>query len=513
MRNRVTLTLFMVLFSLLSSSLNALAIPSFAIRYKTSCVTCHMAFPRFTPVGEAFRLNGYKFVDDELYRKDELIELGDEAYKSLWPESLWPNRLASAAPISLVTIWLAEWDTNPGTDLVTGEDEADVRFIMPHEIEIVWAGALDDHISAYGDIRYVQEDFSSDEIYSWVMLKARVEFEDLLGPENLFNLQIGSVGMHTLGLFNAREEQKLGFQPYLHNSWSMPGLLTINPTSTLVAQDASIKSFEGNSFVLQPQTGIEINGFGRHWLYYLGVVNGNINNPLYSAPEDEVFFLGSGNNTKSKDLYAGYVYKFGGIDFTGSGGKGPTATSAGGEFWRDDSVLLSLFGYWGKGQISLTTWDNATNATHNQTSAQTIHVEYDDFWRLGAGLTVNYRDVSLNGGCMIGRNNNPYGALDTLFGGYSGDVAVDSTAWFVEAHYFVYPWLIPYGRFESLDLEGLPTTLLLDGEEDRDILHLGIRAQIRANIALRVEGTYYTADNNYAYGPDRNIFFILNAAF
>ena len=39
------------------------AIPAFARRYETSCQTCHVAFPRLTPFGEAFRRNGYRFPD------------------------------------------------------------------------------------------------------------------------------------------------------------------------------------------------------------------------------------------------------------------------------------------------------------------------------------------------------------------------------------------------------------------------------------------------------------------
>ena len=47
-------------------SVPADALPAFARKYQTSCVTCHESFPRLNGIGEAFRLNGYKFQDDEL---------------------------------------------------------------------------------------------------------------------------------------------------------------------------------------------------------------------------------------------------------------------------------------------------------------------------------------------------------------------------------------------------------------------------------------------------------------
>src|SRR6266536_1193517 len=38
----------------------AAAVPVFARKYQTSCQTCHVAFPKLNPFGEAFRLRGYR---------------------------------------------------------------------------------------------------------------------------------------------------------------------------------------------------------------------------------------------------------------------------------------------------------------------------------------------------------------------------------------------------------------------------------------------------------------------
>jgi len=80
------------------------AIPTFARRYETSCTTCHTAFPRLTPFGEAFRRNAYRFPagGDATAQKQEPLALGNDAQKETWPRTVWPGELPSALPLSLV---------------------------------------------------------------------------------------------------------------------------------------------------------------------------------------------------------------------------------------------------------------------------------------------------------------------------------------------------------------------------------------------------------------------------
>ena len=49
-------------------SVPAKAIPAFARKYQTSCTTCHTAFPKLNPFGEAFRRNNYRFPGDDWTR-------------------------------------------------------------------------------------------------------------------------------------------------------------------------------------------------------------------------------------------------------------------------------------------------------------------------------------------------------------------------------------------------------------------------------------------------------------
>src|SRR5271169_6903971 len=80
------------LVSMLILADHAQAIPVFARKYATSCITCHTIYPKLNDVGEAFRRNGYQFPsEDEVLVKEEPIKLGTDAYKEMWPNSIWPS--------------------------------------------------------------------------------------------------------------------------------------------------------------------------------------------------------------------------------------------------------------------------------------------------------------------------------------------------------------------------------------------------------------------------------------
>ena len=83
---------------------DANAIPAFARRYETSCTTCHTAFPKLTPFGEAFRRNAYRFPGggDATSEKQEPLALGNDANKDLYPRAVWPGALPGGLPVSIV---------------------------------------------------------------------------------------------------------------------------------------------------------------------------------------------------------------------------------------------------------------------------------------------------------------------------------------------------------------------------------------------------------------------------
>lgn len=496
----------------------AWALPANSRVYQTSCITCHDSPPRLNAVGENFRLNGYKFPDDEVKNKLKPLPLGDEAYERLWPEAIWPGQKPSINPISVVSIWAAEYHFDNNIDEKTGEETPNLVFVAPHEIELAWASPLGEHISIYGDARFIQEDWGGSEMYSWVALKAWIEFEDLFGIENKLNYRVGSLGMSSIHLLTARNEHGMPFQNYLINTFKMPELAT-NIRTSVVLYDSEldglvINEFVGNRFAIQPQIGMEFNGFTRHLAYNIGVVNGKIDDPT-----DGVFFMGAGTNSSSKDYFANLAIKLGGLGFDASTGAetddSPFAEETGvkesgdSQFWRDDSLTISFMGYSGEGLIQTTVF-NDPDLLYGH-AGQTTYYDTDDFWRLGAGAMWKYKDFVLNGGYMLGSNDNPYGLLDPR-----ADKSVDSRAWFVETHYYLYPWLVPFARLEEVTFSNLPgpeTGVILDTEQDRQMVTLGAKMQIRPNIQLNLEYYFYTEDEGNTYLMDNTAMLILRANF
>ena len=92
----------LVIGGIVGATSTAHAIPAFARRYGTSCQTCHIAFPKLTPFGEAFRRNGFAFPgQDEEFVKQDQIPLGQEAYRQMFPNAVWPGVLPASPPLAI----------------------------------------------------------------------------------------------------------------------------------------------------------------------------------------------------------------------------------------------------------------------------------------------------------------------------------------------------------------------------------------------------------------------------
>ena len=78
------------------------AIPAFSRQYATSCVTCHIDFPKLNDFGKAFKDAGFQFPkEDETYLKVAPVMLGAEAQKQAFPKSVWPGTIPGMPPIGL----------------------------------------------------------------------------------------------------------------------------------------------------------------------------------------------------------------------------------------------------------------------------------------------------------------------------------------------------------------------------------------------------------------------------
>lgn len=447
---------------------SAWGITAFARKYQTSCMTCHESFPRLNAVGEAFRLNGFKFLDDEMYIKEEPVEMGDEAYKNLWPKNaVWPSSIPGLPPLMITLQSELDFD-------IDAEEDARTNFAFPNQVKIIGAGAFGEHTSFFVELGFEQggggHGAHGDEEESGVEVEIEgwAQFEDLFGIENRLNLRVGTVGMQELGLFTARNHNRLTITPYLYSSASVPTL------GHHQLAELGEPEFESTPFSLHAQPGIELNGFGKQWRYALGIVNGN----------------GSvSDNNSEKDLYLQLAYKFGGRSFDGSLSEGE-AGLGGAEPWRDNSVTLSLFGYRG------------TETVH----ANDVETE-DDFWRLGPGVRWKHNDFALNVGYAFGENDDPYGDF--------GTESVDTQAWFVEGEYFVFPWLVTTCRYEGMKVDLDSGIFDEDPDAKLERLIVSAKALIRANLSLIAEGRFNTKEDGpiESLGGGDQIALALNYAF
>src|SRR5260370_242345 len=223
------------------------AIPAFSRKYRTSCATCHLAFPVLNSFGKVFRARGYRMSGgDEQLTKEKPISLGAPAWKRVFPGSLWPSDIPGA---SVIGFWLSsgskvkpnapttnEFEGITGLNLLSaGTIGESFSFYM--DVSIVNAGALPAKASDAVDRAFFQYNHSSHKV----------------------NLTVGV--FEPRAVITSSHLRLMGISDYLANVYGMP------PT--------------GNSFSLSPnQQGIE--GWGnvegpRHrggLEWFAGVVNG-----------------------------------------------------------------------------------------------------------------------------------------------------------------------------------------------------------------------------------------------
>jgi len=450
----------------LASASRAEALPEWARKYKTSCVTCHEAFPSLNSVGEAFRLNGYRFPDD-MYVREEPVTLGQDAYKKVWPDAIWPSDIPAYAPLAVRIRGAANWTpygSRPVRDSIDFFDQ----------MSILAGGTLGESNSFFLELAVEGSNVS---------FTPRVNFEALFQEDTedgkWVNLSVGYVGDHEIDLPELQDAQKIGPVSYLKSTWTTPVPGTITD-----AFGTPWSPVTTSGFVLGPQAGLMFYGYQSHFKYALGLVNGEQGIP---------------DRNSRKDGFFQFSYKFGGRTLDGKGPQSPDgknkeelASSPSGS-WVDNSVTIGLFGYLGSGRV------DAVNTVTQATESRNDH-----YHRGGMDVRWKIQDFTVTGGFLLGQDNNPYGV--------AAPGAMHSTEYMLEAKWFVHPWLIPLARFEYLKLR-VPSGVIgsdIDGTslglvdstgyvlgKSNTIERLVLEANIlyRANIKISPFAIIYLANN------------------
>ena len=272
------------------------AIPSFARKYKTSCSTCHYAFPKLNGFGKAFKNNGYRYPagQDLEMTKEEPVSLGAEAYKKVWPNAIWPSDIPGTAPIALNAIGRFHYDN-------TVNDKKSGYFEIPSVFDFFYGGTLGDKISYFGEVELTR---TADVEYQFA-----VNYDFKPG----FHLKLGSVGLED----------------------ATPDHLT------LTAEDYNVGSLQNQSGTWQLTDGagggLELWGAGNGpggkggFTYKVGIGNGH--------SDDNNFDL-----NRKKDYYGRITYKIGGLGEIG-GTTGQASNQS--EFYIDNSLRFGAFVYKG----------------------------------------------------------------------------------------------------------------------------------------------------------------------
>lgn len=412
------------------------AIPAFARRYRTSCSTCHTAAPKLNPLGEAFRLNGYRFpFNDKLIRKEEPVSLGAEPWKDLWPRAIWPGELAGSVPLSIRIANDVTAVRSPG-----GETRTSFRF--PDEIYLLGAAEFGDGIGAFLETEWTRES-------GLEVKQARVQFqlsgadEDSSSPS--LNLGVGQQNLY-LFTFTDRQIDRAARVKFAWQDFRYSDVILRRPATA-----DSLRST--NAFKLGlTQPAIELNGVGWGRLYYgVGVAQG-----AGDASED---------NNDVKDVFYKLRYKFGGLSLDGRYAEGDGPLIGGEGQLLEYSLTLETFGYFG---------------------AEPLTEQTDDHYRsfgVNARALLGRLDIGI--GLVGGSDDDPWG-LD------SGGISYTSVLG--KAEYMFYPWLIGSVKIDNLDVD-LPDQILADGFSggaDETRIIPGVIALIRPNVRAVAEFEIFT---------------------
>lgn len=275
------------------------AVPAFARKYKTGCVTCHTIFPKLNPFGEQFRRNGFRFpgVDSDNI-KAEPIPLGTDESKKMFPDQQWPGFLSPFPPIALG--FNGQAIVHPDKNSSGGAADGNAVFNMDTVVEEahLWmAGNFDDSITFFGELTA-----SSDGIE---VENAAVYFNDLIGPAHAVNVFVGKrIGSYT------------SFQP--HASYFADLMIPAVPVAGLYGATSDPFAFNDN------HNGIEVNG----------ILGGTFN---YSAG------LAAGTNVdtrNSANIYGHIGYKLGGSTLDGESTGGVAQ-----DLEHEESLTIDAFAY------------------------------------------------------------------------------------------------------------------------------------------------------------------------
>lgn len=318
------------------------AIPAFARKYETSCATCHIGFPKLNAFGEAYRLNGFQYPeDDEGQTKDEPVSMGSQSYKRVFPNAVWPNDIPGGPPLAIRVLngFKYSKDGDPETE-----------FVAP-SMNLLSGGTLGENTSWLAGAHLFEEG----EVGS--LGRAFLQLSRIVGTESSPNLLSLRVGQFIPNITSFANHRGWALTPYAYNTYA-PG----------ADEFGGDHAHGGESFGLENlQVGVEFSGIVSHRLrWHAGFVNGT---------------GGGQENNSAKDGYFSALYKLGGMGFDGSN----ATADATGRNWVERSITLGGFAYVG--------------SQNNDLAVGPVDLKRE---RYGVDLNVWFKNSNVFGGWVTG---------------------------------------------------------------------------------------------------------------
>jgi len=386
----------------------ASAVPVFARKYATSCQTCHTVFPKLNAFGEAFRLNGYRFPGEtEEQVKEKPVSLGADAYKKVWPAAVYPGNIPAHVPLAMNVKMADVYAKSHGDE---GSAIVHNDFQAPQEANIFSAGTFGDIFSFFGELTFEQSSEGSEVGVE----HAEFHINSPFGAPHAVNFKLGKFAPDFAD----------GFQEmWLMTDNGIETLFSYNPIGANGGTELS-EDMGGISLPMMVQ-GLEFYGVAKHRFFYtVGVVNG-------LGPGSDSF-----DGNASKDVYARFDYKFGGMGLDGD----TTGVNLPPENWRENSVRVGVLGYFGDGSgIDFASEDGLGTP---------INIQDRNFQREGIYVSWLHGDLNLFGVALHGTDKLRVNDADT--GDPISDRSYSYDTWFAQADYVIRPPFQVSLRYEEL---------------------------------------------------------------
>jgi hypothetical protein len=436
------------------------AIPAFSRKYQTSCSTCHTNFPELNDFGAAFKKNGFKFPkDDEMFVKEPPVLLGARAQKEAFPSAIYPGELPGTLPIAFRYSGFANYNSKIPFGATPGTNVPRTDIFIPNTFTIISAGSFGPSLSFWIDDDISTGGSGADGGLGDGYLRMN-DLGHYIGlPKDALNVRFGQFELD-LPFSQARTINLSDYDIYDQASVAL-----VNLNCDVLAAPASPPCTTNNPFMFSaPQRGIEIGGYPNdgNFTWSLAIVNGNNDNPAARNMKDVYVRVSQQFNLERDPA----VRK----EIQASGATGPHDHT---------SVRLGAFYYYGR---------NALNINQSLFPGINLGTVREPFYRVGGDVRFKFRsNFELYGLGMYGHDVNLI--PDDTGTTFVATTPVTFSGGFVQANYWIYPWLMPLLRY---DFVNSPTDFQsgISRYDTRNRVSPGIQALVRANIKLAFEYQY-----------------------